>query len=170
MAKMIISPEAAYDPKRSFTFVAVDRFCKLLLKWTIGRPMRLVSELKRRNVLRMAVLYAVAAWLIVQVVEVLIDLAKLPDWIGTTTLWLLAIGFPIALIFSWFYEITPEGVIFEKDVDPEVSITHVTGRRLDLIVISMLCAAVILFAYDKWVDSSSFGAVYCCTAIRKPER
>ncbi len=112
--------------------------------------MRLVSELRRRNVLRMALLYAVAAWLIVQVAEVLIDLAKLPDWIGTTTLWLLTVGFPISLIFSWFYEITPEGISLEKDVDPEVSITHVTGRRLDFIVISLLCAGLILFAYDKW--------------------
>ena len=112
--------------------------------------MRLVSELKRRNVPRMAALYAVAAWLIIQVAEVLIDLAKLPDWIGTTTLWLLAIGFPIALIFSWFYEVTPEGISLEKDVDTADSIAHVTGRRLDFVVISLLCAAVILFAYDKW--------------------
>jgi len=112
--------------------------------------MRLVSELRRRNVLRMAALYVVAAWLIVQVAGALIDLAKLPDWIGTTILWLLAVGFPIALIFSWFYEITAEGVSLEKDVDPTVSITRVTRRRLDFIVISMLCAAVILFAYDKW--------------------
>ncbi len=112
--------------------------------------MRLFSELRRRNVFRMAVLYGVAAWLIVQVAEVLIDLAKLPDWIGTITLWLLAVGFPIALIFSWFYEITPEGISLEKDVDLAESITHVTGRRLDFIVISLLCAAVILFAYDKW--------------------
>jgi adenylate cyclase len=112
--------------------------------------MRLVSELRRRNVLRMAALYAVAAWLIVQVAGALIDLAKLPDWAGTTILWLLAVGFPIALIFSWFYEITPEGISLEKDIDPTASISHVTGRRLDFIVISMLCAAVILFAYDKW--------------------
>ena len=112
--------------------------------------MRLISELRRRNVLRMAALYAVAAWLIVQVAGVLIDLANLPDWIGTTVLWLLAIGFPIALIFSWFYEITPAGISLEKDVDRSESITHVTGRRLDFIVISLLCAAVILFAYDKW--------------------
>jgi TolB-like protein/Flp pilus assembly protein TadD len=112
--------------------------------------MSFVKELKRRNVFRMAVLYAVAAWVIVQVAEVLIDLAKLPDWIGTTTLWLLAVGFPIALIFSWFYELTSEGISLEKDVDPQESISHVTGRRIDFIVISMLCAAVILFAYDKW--------------------
>ncbi len=112
--------------------------------------MGLISELRRRNVIRMAVLYAIAAWLIMQVAEVIMDLANLPDWIGTTTLWLLAVGFPIALIFSWFYEITPEGLSLEKDVDRAESITHVTGRRLDFIVISLLCAAVILFAYDKW--------------------
>ena len=112
--------------------------------------MRLISELRRRNVFRMAVLYAVAAWLIMQVAGVLIDLAKLPDWIGTTILWLLAVGFPIALIFSWFYELTPEGLSLEKDVNRSESITHVTDRRLDFIVISLLCAAVILFAYDKW--------------------
>ena len=112
--------------------------------------MRLVSELRRRNVLRMAALYVVAAWLIVQVAGALIDLAKLPDWTGTTILWLLAVGFPIALIFSWLYEITPEGISLEKDIDPTASTTHATGRRLDFIVISMLCAAVILFAYDKW--------------------
>ncbi len=112
--------------------------------------MSLYTELKRRNVFRMAVLYAVVAWLIMQVAEVLVDLAKLPDWIGTTTLVLLAVGFPIALILSWFYEMTPEGISLEKDVERAQSITHVTGRRLDFIVISLLCAAVILFAYDKW--------------------
>jgi len=112
--------------------------------------MSLYNELKRRNVLRMAMLYAVAAWLIMQVAEVVIGLAQLPDWIGPALLWLLAIGFPIALLFSWFYEITPEGVSLEKDIDPEKSITHVTSRRLDFIVIAMLCAAVILFSYDKW--------------------
>ena len=121
-----------------------------MVNWTIDCFMGLISELRRRNVLRMAVLYLVAAWLIVQVAEVLIDLAKLPDWIGTTTLGLLAIGFPIALILSWFYEITPGGISLEKDLDQAEPITHVTGRRLDFIVISLLCAAVILFAYDKW--------------------
>ncbi len=112
--------------------------------------MSILSELKRRNVFRMTVLYIVAAWLIMQVTEVLITLAHLPHWIGPTIIWLLAIGFPISLIFSWFYEITPGGISLEKNVDPEQSITHVTGRRLDFLVISLLCAAVILFAYDKW--------------------
>jgi len=109
-----------------------------------------IKELRRRNVFRMAVLYVVAAWLIMQVAEVIIGLANLPDWIGPTLLGLLAIGFPIALIFSWFYELTPEGVSLEKDVAVAESITHVTGRRMDFIVISLLCAGLILFAYDKW--------------------
>jgi len=91
--------------------------------------MGLVSELRRRNVLRMAVLYVVAAWLIMQVAEVIIGLANLPEWIGPTILGLLAIGFPIAIALSWFYEITLEGISLEKDVAPGESISHVTSRR-----------------------------------------
>lgn len=112
--------------------------------------MKLVSELRRRNVFRMAVLYVVAAWLIMQVAEVVIGLAGLPEWFGKAILALLAIGFPISLIFSWFYEITPEGLSLEKNVETAESITHVTGRRMDFIVIALLSAALILFAYDKW--------------------
>jgi TolB-like protein/Tfp pilus assembly protein PilF len=98
----------------------------------------------------MAALYIVAAWLIMQVAGVLIDLGNLPKWVGPIILPLLVIGFPIALALSWFYEITPEGVSREKDVEPGEAITHLAGRRLDFIVIALLCAAVILFAYDKW--------------------
>ena len=112
--------------------------------------MGLLSELRRRNVDRMAVLYVVAAWLIMQVAEVLISLRVLPSSIGPVTFAVLAIGFPISLIIAWYFEITPEGVKREKDVDHDESITHITGRRMDFVVISLLCAAVILFAYDKW--------------------
>jgi len=114
--------------------------------------MSLLSEFKRRNVHRMAVLYVVAAWLLLQVAEVLSALLPglLPDWIGRATVGLLAIGFPIALILSWFYEVTPEGVSLERSGEAGDSITRTTGRRVDFIIIAMLCAAVILFAYDKW--------------------
>jgi TolB-like protein/thioredoxin-like negative regulator of GroEL len=111
---------------------------------------RLISELKRRNVLRMAVLYAVAAWLVMQVAEVLIGLADLPAWLGTATLAVLAVGFPIALIVSWFYELTPEGLALDKDVSPGDVAAHAGGRRANIVIIAMLSAAVILFAYDKW--------------------
>jgi TolB-like protein len=112
--------------------------------------MALFSELKRRNVLRMAVLYVVAAWLVMQVAEVLTGLVNLPDWLGPTLLVLLAIGFPIALIFSWFFEITPEGLSLEKDLAVGQSITRATGRRMDFVVIAVLSAGLILFAWDKW--------------------
>ena len=77
--------------------------------------MGLLSELRRRNVFGMAALCVVAAWLIMQIAGVVMDLAKLPDWIGPAVLVLLTIGFPIALVFSWFYEITPNGISREKD-------------------------------------------------------
>jgi TolB-like protein len=111
---------------------------------------RLISELKRRNVFRMAVLYLISAWLVMQVAEVIIGLAGLPDWSGKLVLAVLAIGFPIALVISWFYEITPEGLALEKDVPEGQSITRATGRRMDFVVISVLAAGLILFAGDKW--------------------
>lgn len=112
--------------------------------------MRLVSELRRRNVFRMMALYLVTAWLIMQVAEVLMGLTPMPDWVGEAVLGALAIGFPIALLFAWIYEITPEGLKLEKDVDRPASITHITGRRMDFIAIAILVAAVIVFAVDKW--------------------
>jgi len=112
--------------------------------------MRVFPELRRRNVLRMAVLYAVAAWLVLQVAEVLIGLGVLPEHTGRWVLVGLAVGFPFALIFSWFFEITPEGLSLEKDVPAGQSITRATGRRMDFVIIAILAAGLILFAWDKW--------------------
>jgi hypothetical protein len=78
--------------------------------------MGLISELRRRNVFRMAVLYIVAAWLVMQVADVATDLVPLPDWTGPAVLVLLSIGFPIALILSWFYELTPAGIFLGRHI------------------------------------------------------
>lgn len=121
--------------------------------------MRLISELRRRNVIRMAVLYLIAAWLVMQVAEVMISLVNLPDWIGPAVLAILAIGFPIALIFSWVYELTPEGLALEKDIEPGESITHITGRRIDFLVISLLIAALAVFAVHTWWSSTQTAPV-----------
>jgi TolB-like protein/Tfp pilus assembly protein PilF len=112
--------------------------------------MGLVSELRRRNVFRMAVLYVLAAWVVMQVAGVLMDLGALPVAAGPWVLVVLVIGLPMALGFSWLFEITPEGLALEKDVPEGASITHITGRRMDFIVIAVLSAGLILFAYDKW--------------------
>jgi TolB-like protein len=116
--------------------------------------MGLITELRRRNVFRMAVLYVVAAWVVMQVAGVLMELGALPSAVGPWILAGLVIGFPIALVFSWLFEITPEGLTLEKDVPEGASITHITGRRMDFIVISMLSAAVILFAWHTWWPSA----------------
>ena len=98
----------------------------------------------------MAALYVVAAWLIMQVADVLIDLARLPEWTGPAVLVMLGVGFPIALTLSWFYELTSEGVIPEKDMSREGAATQIGGRRIDVIVIALLAAAALMFAWDKW--------------------
>ena len=108
--------------------------------------MKLLTELRRRNVDRMAVMYAVVAWLIMQLTEVTMSLLELPAVAGKLVLVLLATGFPIALIVSWFYVLTPEGLSLEKDAKAAESISHITGRRVDFIIISLLGAGVLVFA------------------------
>ncbi len=98
----------------------------------------------------MAALYVVAAWLVMQVAEVVMGLANLPEWIGPTTLILLAIGFPIALVLSWIYELTPAGVSRESEPEAVELAASAAGRRVDFIVIALLAAGLLLFAWDKW--------------------
>lgn len=112
--------------------------------------MRLFSELKRRNVLRMAALYVVAAWLVMQAADVFISLGSLPEWLGRLVLIVLAFGFPIALLISWFYELTPEGVMRDDDARAGAAAVGAYGRATDFVIIGILAAAVLLFAYDKW--------------------
>ena len=115
--------------------------------------MRLISELRRRNVLRMAVLYAAAAWAVLEGVDVLSGLIDLPGEFGRVLLIVLAIGFPIALIASWFLELTPEGLALDKDAPAKESVTPFGGRHMDFVIIGILSAALLLFAWDKWWDA-----------------
>jgi TolB-like protein len=108
------------------------------------------SELRRRNVLRMGIFYAVSAWLVMQVAEVIIGLASLPEWVGKAVLAMLAIGFPIALILAWVFEFTSKGIVVDEKRPPLPSPPVATSRRMDFVIIAVLAAAVILFAYEKW--------------------
>ena len=109
------------------------------------------GELKRRNVVRVAFAYVVVSWLILQLTDVLIPLFTLPEWVGRLVFLLLLIGLPLALFFAWAFELTPEGVKKEKDVDRSQSITHSTGRKLDFSIIAVLVIALAFFAVDKFV-------------------
>jgi len=111
------------------------------------------AELKRRNVFRVAAGYVVLSWLLLQVADVLKDTIGLPDIWSRAVLGLLVIGFLPALIFSWIYEMTPEGLKREKDIAREVSITAHTARKLDIAVIVLLLVAIGVFAFDRYVGA-----------------
>ncbi len=74
------------------------------------------EELKRRNVVRVTIAYSIVGWLILQLTDVLMPMLGLPEWVGRLVILLLVIGFPLALIFAWAFELTPEGIKLEKDV------------------------------------------------------
>jgi hypothetical protein len=109
------------------------------------------AELKRRNVIRMAGLYLVAAWLLVQVAGTVLPMFGAPEWLPRSIVIVLAIGFIPALIFSWVFEITPEGLKRDADVPPGQSLAPQTARRLDRMIIVVLLVALGYFAFDKFV-------------------
>ena len=109
------------------------------------------SELKRRNVVRMAGLYLIGAWLLVQVAGTVLPMFGAPDWLPRSIVILLAIGFIPALIFSWVFELTPEGLKRDEDVRPEQSIAPQTARRMNHMIIAVLVLALGYFAIDKFV-------------------
>jgi TolB-like protein len=108
------------------------------------------TELQRRNVVRVGVAYTVIAWVIAQVAEFAFESFGAPDWTIKSLVVLLLLRLPLALIFAWVYEMTPEGLKKEKDVDRSQSITPQTGRRIDRVIISMLVIALAFFAFDKY--------------------
>src|SRR5206468_10128115 len=105
------------------------------------------SELKRRNVIRMAGLYLVGAWLVVQVAGTVLPMFGVPEWLPRTIVVLVAIGFVPAVIFSWVFELTPQGLKRDADVAPEQSITPQTGRRMGRTTIVVLLLALGYFAF-----------------------
>ena len=113
--------------------------------------MSLFAELKRRNVFKVAIAYGIVAWLLLQVSDSLVPALHLPEWFNSGVVFVLIIGFPIALIFAWAFEMTPEGIKKEKDVDRSQSITNVTSQKLNSAIIGVLILALAYFAIDKFI-------------------
>jgi len=113
--------------------------------------MNLFEELKRRNVFRVGIAYTVATWLLIQVTDTVFPRIGLPDSAVTLVIALLFVGFIPALIFAWAFEMTPEGIKREKDVDRTQSITPTTGRKLDRMIIGILTVTVAYLLIDKLV-------------------
>lgn len=115
----------------------------------------LYDELKRRNVIRVAVAYVGLAWLIFEAGVTIAVVFPIPNWANALLAFFLVLGFPLALFFAWAYELTPDGIKREKDVDPAASVRRRTGRKLDVIIIAALLLAVGYFAVDKFILSST---------------
>src|SRR5258705_8461798 len=111
----------------------------------------LFAELKRRNVIRMAGLYLVGAWLLVQVAGTVLPMFGAPAWVPRTIVIVLAIGFLPALAFAWIFELTPDGLKKDAEVNPAESIAPQTAQRMNRMIIAILVLALGYFAVDKYV-------------------
>src|SRR5438132_4584176 len=113
-------------------------------------PKKFFGELKRRNVYKVAVAYAVVAWLLIQIATQVFPFFEIPNWVVRLVVLLLIIGFPVALILAWAFELTPEGIKRAEDVDLSKSITRRTGRKLDFLIIAILLLVIGVFAYQRF--------------------
>lgn len=120
--------------------------------------MSFFEELKRRNVIRVAIAYGVATWFLLQLADLVLENIAAPAWVMQTIMLVMAIGFPMAVIFAWAFEITPEGIKKEKDIDRSQSVTHQTGRKLDRMIIGIMAAAIVFLLVDRFVVTPKAGS------------
>jgi TolB-like protein/Tfp pilus assembly protein PilF len=116
-----------------------------------------LRELKRRNVFRVAIAYGVTTWLLLQLADVVLGNIGTPEWVFKAIFAVLAIGFPIALILAWAFELTPEGLKKEKEVDRSKSITSVTARKLEYFTIGVLSLVVVVFVVREFRPATESG-------------
>ena len=117
--------------------------------------MSLFKELKRRNVIRVAIAYAVVSWVLIQIGNILFSTLELGPEPGKILLAILLLGLIPAVIFSWAFEITPEGVKKEKNVQRDDSITNITAKKLDMVIIGLMVAAIGLFGWQSMKSPTS---------------
>jgi len=113
--------------------------------------LQLFKELQRRNVFRVSIGYIVSSWLLIQVADIVLQNIDAPSWVMQTIMLVLALGFPVVAFFSWAYEVTPDGIKRESEIDRTQSSTHVTGRKLDRAIVAVLIIALAYLAYDKFI-------------------
>ena len=120
--------------------------------------MSLFKELKRRNVIKVGIAYLVAAWLLMQMGDTLAPALRLPEWVNSALAFFIILGFPLALIFAWAFEMTPEGLKAEKEVDRSQPNASTMGRRLNFAIMALLVLTVVYFVLDKFAISPQQGA------------
>lgn len=130
--------------------------------------MSFISELKRRNVFRVGLAYVVVSWVALQFVDVVQDPLNLPLWLPKVVIVLLAIGLPIALIISWAFELTPDGLVKTAHADKQASITPRTGQRINKLIIGGLTLAVVFLLIDRFYPAT--GEPVAATPEAKAEK
>jgi TolB-like protein/Tfp pilus assembly protein PilF len=125
-----------------------------------------LSELKRRNVIRMAGLYLVGAWLLTQVAATLLPVFEAPGWVMKTIVGILAVGFIPALIFAWVFELTPEGLKRDSEIPEAQSIAPLTAQRMNRLIVALLVLAVVYFGFDKFVLAPKREAASVAIALK----
>jgi adenylate cyclase len=116
--------------------------------------MTLIQELKRRNVFRVGILYLVSSWILLQFTDVLSSLLPVPAWAGSLVVLLLSLGFFPVVIFAWIYEMTPEGIKRESDIDRSQSVTPNTGRKINTVIIVLLVIAISGLVVDRLIPEA----------------
>jgi TolB-like protein/Tfp pilus assembly protein PilF len=119
--------------------------------------MGFITELKRRNVFRVGAAYLMLGWVVVEVTSTVAPAFGLPDWTLTLVTWLGVIALPFVLLFAWAFELTPEGLKRDSEVDRTHSIAHETGTRLNYVIIALLAVAILMVAVDRYLPSASPG-------------
>ncbi len=117
--------------------------------------MSFFEELKRRNVIRVGIAYVIVAWLILQFADVVLNNIEAPGWVFRVIMLVLGIGLPLALFFAWAFELTPEGLKKEKDVDRTQSIAPQTGRKLNNTILVLMALAIGYLLFDKFSEKGS---------------
>lgn len=116
--------------------------------------MSFFNELKRRNVFRVGIAYCVAAWLLLQVIDFSLDVMDAPNWIVQVLVLLAAVGLPAALIFAWVFEMTPEGLKRESEIQRDASMTPGTAKKLDKLIIVLLITLIVIVIADRFVPET----------------
>ena len=124
------------------------------------------AELKRRNVYKVAVAYAVVAWLLLQAASIFLPAFDAPPWVMKIFIIVIIFGFPVALIFSWAFEITPEGIKLESEIEPNKSIKRRTGRKIVAMTIALAVVAAGLFVYQLVSSKSTITPQNSASAAR----
>lgn len=113
------------------------------------QPSKFFAELKRRNVYKAAVAYAVVSWLIIQIATQIFPVFHIPSWAVRLVILILILGLPVVLVVSWVFELTPEGLKRTEEVEPHESVARSTGRKLDFLIIGVLLLVITLLVLDR---------------------